>query len=94
MRRVPAEGTVIEAKLDRGRGPVATVLVQRGTLRVGDIVVAGAEMGRVRALISDQGETIDEAGPSVPVEVLGFNGPAGSRRSPRGSWKTKPAPVR
>src|SRR6266478_574625 len=77
----PAEGTVIEAKLDRGRGPVATVLVQRGTLRVGDIVVAGAEMGRVRALISDQGETIEEAGPSVPVEVLGFNGPpeAGDR---------------
>ena len=77
----PAEGTVIEAKLDRGRGPVATVLVQRGTLRVGDIVVAGAEMGRVRALISDKGETVDEAGPSVPVEVLGFNGPpeAGDR---------------
>ncbi|MBV9531485.1 MAG: translation initiation factor IF-2, partial [Bradyrhizobium sp.] len=77
----PAEGTVIEAKLDRGRGPVATVLVQRGTLRVGDIVVAGAEMGRVRALISDTGETVHEAGPSVPVEVLGFNGPpeAGDR---------------
>ena len=77
----PAEGTVIEAKLDRGRGPVATVLVQRGTLRVGDIIVAGAEMGRVRALISDQGETVDEAGPAVPVEVLGFNGPpeAGDR---------------
>ncbi len=77
----PAEGTVIEAKLDRGRGPVATVLVQRGTLRVGDIVVAGAEMGRVRALINDQGATIDQAGPSVPVEVLGFNGPpeAGDR---------------
>ncbi|WP_316165310.1 MULTISPECIES: translation initiation factor IF-2 [unclassified Bradyrhizobium] len=77
----PAEGTVIEAKLDRGRGPVATVLVQRGTLRVGDIIVAGAEMGRVRALISDQGETLTEAGPSVPVEVLGFNGPpeAGDR---------------
>ena len=77
----PAEGTVIEAKLDRGRGPVATVLVQRGTLRIGDIVVAGAEMGRVRALISDQGETVEEAGPSVPVEVLGFNGPpeAGDR---------------
>ncbi|OCK57765.1 translation initiation factor IF-2 [Bradyrhizobium sp. LMTR 3] len=77
----PAEGTVIEAKLDRGRGPVATVLVQRGTLKVGDIIVAGAEMGRVRALISDQGENIDEAGPSVPVEVLGFNGPpeAGDR---------------
>src|SRR6185295_17404884 len=60
----PAEGTVIEAKLDRGRGPVATVLVQRGTLKVGDIIVAGAEMGRVRALISDQGENLDEAGPS------------------------------
>ncbi|PDT78450.1 translation initiation factor IF-2 [Bradyrhizobium sp. C9] len=77
----PAEGTVIEAKLDRGRGPVATVLVQRGTLRIGDIIVAGAEMGRVRALISDQGENLDEAGPSVPVEVLGFNGPpeAGDR---------------
>jgi len=77
----PAEGTVIEAKLDRGRGPVATVLVQRGTLRVGDIVVAGAEMGRVRALISDQGDTVEEEGPSVPVEVLGFNGPpeAGDR---------------
>lgn len=77
----PAEGTVIEAKLDRGRGPVATVLVQRGTLRVGDIIVAGAEMGRVRALISDQAETVQEAGPSVPVEVLGFNGPpeAGDR---------------
>src|SRR3954452_8533641 len=77
----PAEGTVIEAKLDRGRGPVAPVLVQRGTLKVGDIIVAGAEMGRVRALINDQGETIDTAGPSVPVEVLGFNGPpeAGDR---------------
>ena len=76
-----AEGTVIEARLDRGRGPVATVLVQRGTLEVGDIVVAGSEMGRVRALISDQGETLQSAGPSVPVEVLGFNGPpeAGDR---------------
>jgi translation initiation factor IF-2 len=70
----PAEGTVIEAKLDRGRGPVATVLVQRGTLRVGDIVVAGAEWGRVRALMSDTGASVREAGPSVPVEVLGFNG--------------------
>jgi translation initiation factor IF-2 len=69
-----AEGTVIEAKLDRGRGPVATVLVQRGTLKAGDIVVAGAEWGRVRALINDQGAAIKEAGPSVPVEVLGFNG--------------------
>jgi translation initiation factor IF-2 len=70
----PAEGTVIEAKLDRGRGPVATVLVQRGTLHVGDIVVAGAEWGRVRALVSDTGASIHEAGPSMPVEVLGFNG--------------------
>ena len=70
----PAEGTVIEAKLDRGRGPVATVLVQRGTLRVGDLVVAGAEWGRVRALVSDTGENIDSAGPSIPVEVLGFAG--------------------
>jgi translation initiation factor IF-2 len=70
----PAEGTVIEAKLDRGRGPVATVLIQRGTLHVGDIVVAGAEWGRVRALVSDTGSSIELAGPSVPVEVLGFNG--------------------
>ncbi|CAH1659158.1 translation initiation factor IF-2 [Chelatococcus asaccharovorans] len=69
-----AEGTVVEAKLDRGRGPVATVLVQRGTLKVGDIVVAGAEYGRVRALIADTGEQLKEAGPSVPAEVLGFNG--------------------
>jgi translation initiation factor IF-2 len=70
----PAEGTVIEAKLDRGRGPVATVLVQRGTLRGGDIVVAGAEWGRVRALVSDTGEAVTAATPSTPVEVLGFNG--------------------
>jgi translation initiation factor IF-2 len=70
----PAEGTVIEAKLDRGRGPVATVLVQRGTLRGGDIVVAGAEWGRVRALLSDTGASVSDAGPSTPVEILGFNG--------------------
>jgi translation initiation factor IF-2 len=70
----PAEGTVIEAKLDRGRGPVATVLVQRGTLKPGDIVVAGAEWGRVRALVSDTGLPVIAAGPSTPVEVLGFNG--------------------
>jgi len=70
----PAEGTVIEAKLDRGRGPVATVLVQRGTLKPGDIVVAGAEWGRVRALVSDTGIPVIAAGPSTPVEVLGFNG--------------------
>ena len=70
----PAEGTVIEAKLDRGRGPVATVLVQRGTLRGGEIVVAGAEWGRVRALVSDTGAPVEAVGPSTPVEVLGFNG--------------------
>jgi translation initiation factor IF-2 len=70
----PAEGTVVEAKLDRGRGPVATVLVQRGTLKPGDIVVAGAEYGRVRALVSDTGMPVVAAGPSTPVEVLGFNG--------------------
>ena len=68
-----AEGIVIEAKLERGRGPVGTVLVQRGTLRVGDIVVAGTAWGRVRALIDDQGKNVDEAGPSFPVEVLGFD---------------------
>jgi translation initiation factor IF-2 len=70
-----ATGAIIEAKLDRGRGPVATVLVQKGTIRVGDIVVAGAEWGRVRALVSDKGETVQEAGPSVPVEVLGLSAP-------------------
>jgi translation initiation factor IF-2 len=69
-----AEGTVIEAKLDRGRGPVATVLVQRGTLHTGDIVVAGAEWGRVRALVSDAGGNVPQAGPSTPVEVQGFTG--------------------
>ncbi|MHA1560296.1 MAG: translation initiation factor IF-2 [Alphaproteobacteria bacterium] len=70
----PAEGAVIEARLDRGRGPVATVLVRRGTLKVGDIVVAGSESGRVRALFDDHGKQVREAGPSVPVEVLGFQG--------------------
>ncbi len=70
----PAEGLVIEAKLEKGRGPVATVLVQRGTLRVGDIVVAGTAWGRVRALIDDTGQRVKEAAPSTPVEVLGFHG--------------------
>jgi translation initiation factor IF-2 len=69
-----AEGVVVEAKLERGRGAVATVLIQRGTLRVGDIFVVGAEWGRVRALINDRGENVDEAIPSMPVEVLGLNG--------------------
>jgi translation initiation factor IF-2 len=69
-----AEGTVVEAKLDKGRGPVATILVRRGTLRVGDIFVCGAESGRVRALVDDQGKQVKEAGPSMPVEVLGLGG--------------------
>jgi translation initiation factor IF-2 len=70
----PAEGTVIEAKLDRGRGPVATVLIKRGTLKTGDIFVAGGEWGRVRALIDDHSQQITSAGPSMPVEVLGLQG--------------------
>ena len=70
----PAEGTVIEARLDRGRGPVATVLVQRGTLKVGDLIVGGSQWGRVRALLDDKGEARQDAGPSMPVEVLGFSG--------------------
>ncbi|ACK51226.1 translation initiation factor IF-2 [Methylocella silvestris BL2] len=70
----PAEGTVIEARLDKGRGPVATVLVQRGTLKVGDLIVGGSQWGKVRALIDDKGVNRQEAGPSMPVEVLGFSG--------------------
>ena len=69
-----AEGAVIEAQLDVGRGPVATVLVQKGTLKQGDIFVVGEQYGKVRALINDHGERVKEAGPSVPVEVLGLNG--------------------
>ncbi len=69
-----ASGAVIEAQLDVGRGPVATVLVQNGTLRQGDIFVVGEQWGKVRALVNDQGSRVKEAGPSVPVEVLGLNG--------------------
>ncbi|WP_027245255.1 translation initiation factor IF-2 [Leisingera daeponensis] len=69
-----AQGAVIEAQLDVGRGPVATVLIQNGTLRQGDIFVVGEQYGKVRALINDKGERVQEAGPSVPVEVLGLNG--------------------
>lgn len=69
-----AEGAVIEAKLDVGRGPVATVLIQKGTLKCGDIFVVGEQWGRVRALINDSGDRANEAGPSIPVEVLGLNG--------------------
>lgn len=69
-----AEGAVIESRLDRGRGSVASVLVQKGTLRKGDIVVAGAEWGRVRALVDDRGRQVEVAGPSMPVEILGLSG--------------------
>ena len=69
----PAEGAIIESKLEKGRGAVATVLVRRGTLRVGDIFVAGSEMGRVRALLDDHGRNITSATPAMPVEVLGMN---------------------
>ena len=68
-----AEGVIVEAKLERGRGPVGTALVQRGTLKLGDLVVAGSAYGRVRALINDLGDQVKEAGPSVPVELLGFD---------------------
>jgi len=68
-----AEATVVEAKLDKGRGPLATVLVQRGTLRVGDVFVVGAASGKVRALVDDKGRQVKEAGPSFPVEVLGLS---------------------
>jgi translation initiation factor IF-2 len=73
-----AEGKVIEAKLDKGRGPVATILIQRGTLKNGDIFVVGTESGRVRAMVNDKGQQIKEAGPSMPVEVLGLGGVPGA----------------
>ncbi|MEO0327688.1 MAG: translation initiation factor IF-2 [Pseudomonadota bacterium] len=74
----PGEGVVVEAQLDKGRGPVATVLINRGTLRTGDIVIAGDEWGKVRALINDKGEQLSEAPPSMPIEVLGLNGTPGA----------------
>jgi len=70
----PGEGVVVEAKMEQGRGSVATVLVQRGTIRIGDIFVAGKEWGRVRAMFDAHGKTLEEAGPSVPVEILGLGG--------------------
>lgn len=69
-----AQGMVVEAKLEKGRGPIATILIQKGTLKVGDIFVAGSEWGRVRALISDHGKKIESVGPAVPVEIMGFDG--------------------
>lgn len=69
----PGQGVVVESRLDRGRGPVATLLVQNGTLRRGDIVIAGEHFGRVRLMMNERGERVEEAGPSVPVEILGLN---------------------
>ena len=73
-RDVPAQGIVIESRLDKGRGPVASLLIQSGTLRQGDIVLAGLQFGRVRAMLDENAQSIDEAGPSIPVEILGLNG--------------------
>ncbi len=70
---LPAQGTIIEAQLDKGRGPVATVLVQKGTLRVGDTIIAGTAYGKVRAMVNERGENLKKAGPSTPVEVLGLS---------------------
>ncbi len=74
IKDAPAHGSVLESRLDKGRGPVATVLVQQGTLRKGDIVVCGMEYGRVRALVNENGRPMDDAGPGIPVEVLGLSG--------------------
>ena len=71
---VHGSGVIIESRLDKGRGPVASVLVQNGTLNVGDIVLAGHEYGRVRALVNELGQNVRNAGPSIPVEILGLNG--------------------
>ena len=87
-----AEGTVIEAKLDRGRGPVATVLVQRGTLHVGDIIVAGAEWGRVRALVNDTGEPVRRGRPVDAGRGAGLHRHAGSRRPARGGRERSARP--
>jgi translation initiation factor IF-2 len=78
IKEAPAKGFVIESRLDKGRGVVATVLVQSGTLRKGDILLAGQEYGRVRAMLDETGHQIDEAGPSIPVEVLGLSGTPGA----------------
>jgi translation initiation factor IF-2 len=71
---VPAQGIVIESRLDKGRGPVSSLLVQSGTLRQGDIVLAGLQFGRVRAMLDENGQPVEEAGPSIPVEILGLDG--------------------
>jgi translation initiation factor IF-2 len=74
VEKGPAQGLVIESRLDKGRGPIACILVQHGTLRKGDIIIAGQEYGRVRAMLNEQGKLVEEAGPSIPVEVLGLSG--------------------
>lgn len=74
VKDAPGQGVVVESRLDKGRGPVATVLVQNGTLKKGDIVLAGLHYGRVRAMLNEAGKTVDEAGPSIPVEILGLDG--------------------
>ena len=71
---VPAQGIVIESRLDKGRGSVASLLIQQGTLSQGDIVLAGLQYGRVRAMLDENGEQIETAGPSIPVEILGLDG--------------------
>ena len=85
-----ARGVVLEAELEVGRGPVATVIVEQGTLRVGDPVVAGAAWGKVKALVDDKGDHIKEALPSTPVQVLGFSEPPNARR--RGARGQGPEP--
>ena len=78
VKDAPAKGAVIESRLDKGRGPIATVLIEQGTLRKGDILLAGLEFGRVRSLMNEHGELLTEAGPSIPVQVLGLSGTPGA----------------
>ncbi|MCY4563536.1 MAG: translation initiation factor IF-2, partial [Gammaproteobacteria bacterium] len=87
----PARGVVVESRLDRGRGPVSTVLVQNGTLKQGDIIIAGEFHGRVRAMLDDQGAQTREAGPSLPAEVLGLSGTPGAGDSFSGGTARRPA---
>ena len=95
LKAVPdrlASGTVLEAKLDRGRGPVATVLVQNGTLHNSDNFVVGNVFGKVRAMFNDRGVALESAGPSTPVEILGLEGSAASRRSTGGRGRSREGP--
>ena len=87
--KAPASGTVLESRVDRGRGPVATVLVQNGTLNTGDVFICGAVFGKVRAMFDDKGASIKTAGPSTPVEVLGLQGIPGSWRSVPGNRRSQ-----